>query len=172
MNILSTRRNEEIEVLEMPEYVFVMGRIISIDYGRKRTGIAVTDPLQMIAGGMETVSTDETIAWLERYMIKECVECIVVGTPKMLDGSESETMIVYVLPFIERLKKRFPDIRIDTFDERYTSKLAVRAMVEGGMKKKDRRDKANIDKVSATILLQSYLEAKRVHAWKIQDSKP
>ncbi len=139
-----------------------MGRIIGIDYGRKRTGLAVTDPLQLIAGGAETVPTDETISWLERYMMKENVECIVVGIPVMLDGSESETTITYIRPFIERLKKRFPIVRIDTFDERYTSKLAVRAMTEGGMKKKDRREKANIDKISATILLQSYLEAKRI----------
>ncbi len=135
-----------------------MGRIIAVDYGRKRTGLAVTDPLQMIAGGLETVAADQTVAWLERYTTKENVECIVVGCPTMLDGSESDTMIKYVLPFVNRLKKVFPNIRIDMFDERYTSKLAVRAMPEGGMKKKDRRNKANIDKISATILLQYYLE--------------
>ena len=139
-----------------------MGRIIGIDYGRKRTGIAVTDPLQMIAGGLETLATDKLISWLEAYTAKEPVDCIVVGIPSMLDGSESETTITYIRPFINRLKKRFTDITIDTIDERYTSKLAVRAMTEGGMKKKDRRDKANIDKVSATIILQSYLETKRM----------
>jgi len=136
-----------------------MSRIIGIDYGRKRTGIAVTDPLQIIAGGLETVATGEVEKWLERYVAVEPVECIVVGCPMMPDGTESDTMIRYVRPFIKRLKKKFPDITIDTLDERYTSKLAVRAMIDGGMKKKDRREKANIDKVSATILLQEYLES-------------
>ncbi len=139
-----------------------MGRIMAIDYGRKRTGIAVTDPLQMIATGMETVGTGEVVAWIERYVTKEKVERIVVGSPVMLDGSDSETMTKYVIPFINRLKKLFPDIIIDTLDERFTSKLAVRAMVDGGMKKKDRSNKANIDKVSATILLQDYIEARRM----------
>ena len=135
-----------------------MARIIGIDYGRKRTGIAVTDPLQMIAGGLETVATSEIEIWLERYMACEAVERIVVGSPTMLDGSASDTMTRYVQPFVDRLKKKFPGIIIDTLDERFTSKLAVRAMIDGGMKKKDRRDKANIDRISATILLQGYLE--------------
>ena len=135
-----------------------MARIIGIDYGRKRTGIAVTDPLQMIAGGLETITSGEVEAWLERYMAGEAVERIVVGCPTMLDGSVSDTMTRYVQPFINRLKKKFPDVRIDMLDERFTSKLAVRAMIDGGMKKSDRRDKANIDRISATILLQSYLE--------------
>ena len=135
-----------------------MARIIGIDYGRKRTGIAVTDPLQMIAGGLETVATDEVEVWLERYMTGETVERIVVGCPMMLDGSASDTMTRYVQPFVNRLKKKFPAILIDILDERFTSKLAVRAMIDGGMKKKYRRDKANIDKISATILLQGYLE--------------
>jgi putative Holliday junction resolvase len=139
-----------------------MGRIIAIDYGRKRTGIAVTDPLQMIAGGLETVASGEAEAWIERYMANEKVECIVVGCPTMLDGSESDTMTRYVQPFVNRLKKKFPDIIVDTFDERYTSKLAVRAMIDGGMKKKYRQDKANVDKLSATILLQGYLEQLRI----------
>ena len=135
-----------------------MSRIIGIDYGRKRTGIAVTDPLQMIAGGLETVASCEAEKWLERYIAGEAVERIVVGCPTMLDGTESDTMTRYVQPFINRMKKTFPNITIDTLDERYTSKLAVRAMIDGGMKKKDRRNKANIDKLSATILLQGYLE--------------
>jgi len=134
------------------------GRIIGIDYGRKRTGVAVTDPLQMIAGGLETVASCEVEKWLERYMAAEAVERIVVGCPTTLDGAESDTMTRYVQPFINRLKNKFPNIAIDTLDERYTSKMAVRAMIDGGMKKKDRRNKANIDKLSATILLQSYIE--------------
>lgn len=135
-----------------------MGRIIGIDYGRKRAGIAVTDPLQMIAGGLETVASGEVEKWLDGYMSGEAVERIVVGCPTMLDGSESDTLIRYVRPFVNRLKKKFPDKTIDTPDERYTSKLAVRAMIDGGMKRKDRRNKANIDKLSAAILLQEYLE--------------
>ena len=139
-----------------------MGRIIGIDYGRKRTGIAVTDPLQLIAGGLETIASEDMEKWLERYIATEQVECIVVGCPVMLDGSESDTMTLYIKPFINRLKKKFPNIKIEMFDERFTSKLAVRAMIDGGMKKKDRREKANIDKVSATILLQGYLEQLRI----------
>lgn len=138
-----------------------MGRIIAIDYGRKRTGLAVTDPLRMIAGGLDTVPADRVVTWLEHYVAHEPVDCIVVGCPAMLDGSESETMAKYVLPFIKRLKKVFPSILIDTLDERFTSKMAVRAMVDGGMKKKDRSNKGNIDKISATILLQDYLESRR-----------
>ena len=140
-----------------------MGRILCFDYGRKRTGIAVTDPLQIIAGGLETIASDEAEQWLEQYMLNEPVERIIVGRPTMLDGTESDTMTRHILPFIQRLKKKFPDIEIETLDERYTSKLAVCAMIDGGMKKKDRRDKANIDKISATILLQSYLEKKRLN---------
>ena len=143
-----------------------MGRIVGIDYGRKRTGIAVTDPLQIIAGGLETVATGEVEKWLERYVAAEPVERIVVGCPAMLDGSESDTMTRYVRPFVSRLKNKFPDMTVEMFDERYTSKLAVRAMIDGGMKKKDRRDKANIDKISAAILLQGYLESER---YPIQD---
>ena len=135
-----------------------MGRIIGIDYGRKRTGIAVTDPLQIIAGGLETIASCEAEKWIENYMAGEAVERIVVGCPTMLNGSESDTMTRYVQPFVNRLKKKFPDIEIETMDERFTSKLAVRAMIDGGMKQKDRRDKTNIDKISATILLQGYLE--------------
>ena len=135
-----------------------MGRIIGIDYGGKRTGIAVTDPLQMIAGGLETIASGEVEQWLERYIAVEAVERIVVGCPVMLNGSESDTMTRYIRPFVNRLIKKFPGIMIDMLDERYTSKLAVRAMIDGGMKKKDRRDKSNIDKLSATILLQGYLE--------------
>ena len=135
-----------------------MGRIIGIDYGCKRTGIAVTDPLQIIAGGLGTISSGEIEKWLDSYMSGEAVERIVVGCPVMLNGSESDTLIRYVKPFINRLKKKYPNMVIETLDERYTSKIAVRAMMDGGMKRKDRRNKANIDKLSATILLQEYLE--------------
>ena len=143
-----------------------MGRIIGIDYGRKRTGIAVTDPLQIIAGGLGTVASGEVEKWLECYMSGETVERIVVGYPAMLDGSESDMSVRYVQPFIKRLKKQFPDMPVDTPDERYTSKLASRAMIEGGMKKKDRRNRANMDKLSATILLQEYLEQSKIKIQK------
>jgi len=135
-----------------------MGRIIGIDYGGKRAGIAVTDPLQMIAGGLETIASDDVEKWLEIYNANEPVERIVVGCPVMLNGSESDTMTLYVQPFVNRLRKKFPNMLIETLDERFTSKMAVRTMIDGGMKKKNRRNKANIDKISATILLQSYLE--------------
>ena len=144
----------------------VMGRIIGIDYGCKRTGIAVTDPLQILAVGLETVATRDVVSWLEGYVALEPVDRIVVGCPAMLDGSQSNTFVQYVLPFIGVLKKKFPDLIIDTLDERFTSKLALRAMIEAGAKKKDRRDKAKIDKISATILLQGYLEQIKSHFLK------
>ena len=149
-----------------------MARIIGIDYGRKRTGIAVTDPLQLIASGLKTVVSNEVVNWLECYLAGEAVERIVVGCPTMLDGSVSDTMTRYVQPFVNRLKKKFPGIIIDTLDERFTSKLAVRAMIDGGMKKKDRRNKANIDKISATILLQGYLEGMRNQGHEIKITCP
>jgi len=142
-----------------------MSRIIGIDYGRKRTGIAVTDSMKIIASGLVTVATSELEQWLEGYIAAEPVERIVVGCPVMLDGSESDTVTRYIQPFVKRLKSKFPELTIEMYDERYTSKLAVRAMVDGGMKKKDRNDKANIDKISATILLQDYLE--RIKSQKI-----
>ena len=148
-----------------------MGRIIGIDYGRKRVGIAVTDPLQMIAGGLQTVASSEALEWLEGYIANEQVERIVVGYPAMLNGSESDTLTLYVRPFVNRLKRKFPDVIVDTLDERFTSKMAVRAMIDGGMKKKDRRDKANIDKVSAAILLQGYLEGVKNEELRFQFDK-
>jgi putative Holliday junction resolvase len=135
-----------------------MGRILAIDYGRKRTGLAVTDPQQIIASGLPTVATDQLNEWLRRYIATEPVERIIVGEPVHLDGSASETMTRYVAPFVNRLKKHFPEMEVVLVDERFTSKMAVRAMIDGGMKKKERRNKANIDKLSATILLQGYLE--------------
>lgn len=138
-----------------------MGRIIGIDYGLKRTGIAITDPLQMIASSLEAVATDGLVAWLERYIAGEPVDRIVVGCPTMLNGSESSMTTRHVLPFVNRLKRKFPDVMIEMFDERYTSKLAVRAMIDGGMKKKYRREKGNTDRLSATIMLQGYLERLR-----------
>jgi len=137
-----------------------VARILSIDYGKKRTGLAVTDPLQIIAGGLVTVSTSELFDFLNGYVSKEPVERIVIGEPKQSDGSPSENM-ARVTQFVNRWKKARPDIPIEFYDERFTSVLAHRAMIDGGLGKKRRQDKALVDEVSATIILQSYLESVR-----------
>lgn len=134
-----------------------MGRYLAIDYGTKRTGLAVTDPLNMIASALDTVQSHELMTYLGAYMAREDVEKLVVGLPMNLDGSPSESM-KYVKQFVNAFRKRFPAVAIEWIDERFTSKLAVDAMVSGGMKKSERRKKENIDKISATIILQSYLE--------------
>jgi len=134
-----------------------MGRILAIDYGLKRTGLAVTDPLKMIASPLETVKTSELIEWIRSYIQQETLDLIVVGMPTNLDQSPTHTTKA-VFSFIDELEKAFPSIRIDKEDERFTSKMAQQSMIQGGMKKKNRREKANIDKISATIILQSYLE--------------
>lgn len=137
-----------------------MARIVAIDYGRKRVGLAVTDPFQIIANGLDTVPAKDVLDYLERYMQTEKVECFVVGHPKQLNNEDSESM-KYLKPFLGQLRKRFPDIPIEMVDERFTSKIAFQTMIDGGLKKKDRRDKAMIDKVSATIILQTFMETKR-----------
>ncbi len=137
-----------------------MGRIIAIDYGRKRVGIAVTDPLQLIANGLTTVHAKDIFSFLKEYLQKEEVEKIVVGYPLNLKNEGSEAL-QFINPFIQKLEKTFPNVSIDTHDERFTSKMASAAMLEGGLKKKQRQNKALIDKISATIILQSYLEFKK-----------
>lgn len=137
-----------------------MGRVLAIDYGRKRVGLAVTDPLKIIANGLTTVPTAEVLDFICDYVHKEQVECIVIGLPKTMKNEDSESM-KYIRPFIEKLKKKLPEMPIEMYDERFTSVLAHRAMVEGGMKKKDRQNKAVVDEISATIILQSYMESKR-----------
>ncbi|WP_243348667.1 Holliday junction resolvase RuvX [Parabacteroides sp. FAFU027] len=137
-----------------------MGRIISIDYGRKRTGLAVTDTLQLIANGLGTVQSSQLIPFLKSYIEKEPVELFVVGLPKQMNNQPSESM-KYIEPFVNTLKKTFPHIPVEMVDERFTSVLAQQAMITGGMKKKDRQDKAKVDEISATIILQSYLENRR-----------
>ncbi len=137
-----------------------MGRIVAIDYGRKRVGVAVTDPLKMIANGLTTVHPEEILTFLTDYTQKEEVETIVVGYPKQMDNQNSEA-IQYIKPFLKKLRKQFPEITVEKEDERFTSKMAQQAMIDGGMKKKQRRDKENVDRVSATIILQSYLERKK-----------
>ncbi len=133
---------------------------MSIDYGKKRTGIAVTDPLQIIANGLVTVSTSGLFDFLREYMSKEPVERIIIGEPKQADGSPSENM-ARITQFANRWRKAYPDIPIEFYDERFTSVLAHKAMLDGGLHKKKRQDKALVDEISATIILQSYLESSR-----------
>lgn len=141
------------------DYFCDMGRILAIDYGRKRTGLAVTDILQIVANGLETVPTHTLMQYLKAYVAREPVDKIVVGLPKQMNGEQSESM-QYIKPFVARLAKELPDIPVEMYDERFTSTLAHRAMIEGGMKKSDRRDKARVDSIAATIILNDYLQSK------------
>ena len=134
-----------------------MGRIVAIDYGTRRTGLAVTDPGQMIASPMETVPTHELMSYLQAYFEKEKVDLLVVGHPRQMDHSESEAM-KQIRFFVGAFKKRFTEVPVEWMDERFTSKMAMDALIAGGMKKSDRRVKGNIDKVSAALILQSFLE--------------
>jgi putative Holliday junction resolvase len=136
-----------------------MGRILAIDYGRKRAGIAVTDPMQIIANGLTTVPAASIIDFLKEYVVKEQVDAFVVGYAKQLNNTDSESM-VYIRPFVNRLKKVFPDMEVHMVDERFTSKIAHQTMLDGGLKKKKRQDKALVDTISATIILQSFMEQK------------
>jgi len=137
-----------------------MSRILAIDYGSVRIGVAVTDPGQIIANGLTTVPTKEIFDFLTQYMAKEPVESIVVGEPKHMDNTPAQSAEA-TDKFIENLKKLFPALTIYRVDERLTSRMAFQAMIDGGMKKKDRREKGMIDKVSATILLQTFMEMKK-----------
>jgi len=134
-----------------------LSRIIAIDYGNKRTGVAVSDPGQMIASPLETVLTHDLMHFLQAYFEKEAVDLLVVGHPRQMDHSDSESM-KQIRFFVSAFKKRFDQIPVKWMDERYTSKMAMDAMVAGGMKKSERRVKGNLDKISAAIILQSYLE--------------
>ena len=135
-----------------------MARILCIDYGLKRTGIAVTDPLQIISTGLTTVDTNNLIPYLKKYFTDEAVELIIIGEPKNLDDSDTHAT-PFVNAAIAKLKKEFPQIPIKTVDERYTSKLAKQAMLEMGMKKKDRRNKRTVDEIAATIILKDYMKS-------------
>ena len=135
-----------------------MGRILAIDYGRKRCGIAVTDPLKIIANGLETVPTHLLMKFLKNYMSRENVELIVMGQPTQLNGQPSESMR-FITPFLNQLKKEMPNIPIVMVDERFTSTIAHQAMIDGGMKKSDRRDKARVDSIAASIILNDYLQS-------------
>lgn len=137
-----------------------MGRILAIDYGKKRTGLAVTDPLRITANPLLTIETKELVNWLQTYFEKEKVDIVVIGHPTQMNGEESESMN-YIRPFMGNFKKLFPTIPITMYDERFTSVLAHQAMIAGGMKKKDRQDKAIVDKIAACIILEGYLDSLR-----------
>ena len=137
-----------------------MGRILAIDYGKKRTGLAVTDELQIIAGGLTTVDTTVLVDYILNYIKSEKVERIIVGLPKKMNNEYSENM-VRIEPFVNRLHKLLPEMPIEYYDERFTSQLAQQAILDAGMKKKARQNKALVDEVSAVIILQSYLDSRR-----------
>jgi len=133
-----------------------LARILAIDFGKIRTGIAVTDELKIIASGLTTVNTSDLLSFLKEYTSKEKVELFLIGLPKQMDNSDSESEVL-ILPFLKKIKKIFPQIRMKRIDERFTSKMAFQTMIDSGMKKKQRRNKAMVDEISATIILQSYL---------------
>ena len=138
-----------------------MARILSIDYGKKRSGLAVTDPLQLIAGGLATVSTSDLFDWLQRYIATETVERIVIGEPRQPNGLPSENM-ARVEQFVNRWRKAVPTVPIEYYDERFTSVLAHQAMLQGGLRKKARQDKGLVDEISATIILEDYLRSRKL----------
>ena len=135
-----------------------MGRILGIDYGRKRSGVAVTDPLKIVAGNLATVPTHTLMHFIKDYISREPVERIVVGKPTQLNGEPSESMR-YITPFVNQLGKELPEIPVEMYDERFTSTIAHQAMLAGGMKKSDRRDKMRVDAIAATIILNDYLQS-------------
>ena len=140
-----------------------MARILSIDYGKKRTGLAVTDPLQIISGGLATVSTSDLFAFLQSYIVKEDVERVIIGKPKQSNGEPSENF-ARIQQFVNRWGKAFPNIPIEYYDERFTSALAHKTMLDAGLKKTDRQNKSLVDEISATIILQGYMESLRLQS--------
>ena len=139
-----------------------MARILSIDYGKKRTGLAVTDPLQIIAGGLATVATSELFDYLQAYIRREPVERMIIGEPKQPNGQPSENL-ARVRQFVARWRKAVPEIPIEYYDERFTSVIAHRTMIDGGLRKKARQNKALVDEISATIILQDYMQSVHRH---------
>jgi len=139
----------------------IMGRILAIDYGNKRVGLAATDLLQIIANPLETVHAKDVLLYLKAYVQREPVEAFVVGMPRNL-ANEATNATPHVIGFVRKLQKEFPDVPVHTVDERFTSKMAQQAMLAGGLKKKDRQDKGTVDRVSAAIILQSYLESRAI----------
>ena len=134
-----------------------MGRILAIDYGSKRTGLAVTDEQQIIATGLDTVASSELIDYLKNYMQREKVDYFVVGDARNMDNTKSDSAR-FIEPFVKNLQRKFPDMAVERMDERFTSKIAFQSMIDAGLKKKARRNKALVDKISATIILQSWME--------------
>jgi putative holliday junction resolvase len=134
-----------------------MGRIIGIDYGLKRIGLAVTDPMQIFASPLDTVSPNDFYGFIEAYLKKETIEAFVIGYPVQMNNKPSES-VIYLNPFIKKLSKTFPGKKIHLVDERFTSQMALKTMIDGGVKKSDRRDKSLVDKISASIILQSFLD--------------
>ncbi len=137
----------------------VMSRILAIDYGQKRVGLAVTDVQQIIATALATVHVKDIFIYLKDYVSKESIECFVVGQPKQMNNTESGS-VKFIEPFVRKLKKEFPDIPVERYDERFTSKIALQTMIEAGIRKKDRQNKETIDKISAVLILQSYMSYK------------
>lgn len=146
-----------------------MGRILSIDYGTKRTGLAVTDPLRIIANALETVETKQLEKWLADYFSKNDVDIIVLGKPSQMNGQPSETMR-FIEPLAARLRRAYPDKEVVLYDERFTSVMAHRAMLESGIGKMARRDKALVDRISATIILQSYMDSIEYNADRFREA--
>jgi len=138
----------------------VLGRILAIDYGQKRVGIAVTDPLQIIANALDTVHVKDIWQYLDAYLTKEKVDKIIVGYPMQMNNQPSQA-VTYINPFVKKLVKTYPEIAIELVDERFTSKMAHQTMIDAGLKKKDRQNKELVDRISATIILQSYLQRKK-----------
>lgn len=137
-----------------------MGRILAIDYGKKRVGLAVTDPSQIIANKLTTVATNELWDFLQNYFSNETVEEVIIGYPRQLNNQPSEA-VTYINPFIKKFKRKYPEMHLELMDERFTSKMAFQTMIDGGVSKKGRRNKAMVDAISATIILQNYMEQKR-----------
>lgn len=138
-----------------------MGRLLAIDYGTKRTGIAVSDTLKIIANGLTTIPTHKLFDFLKEYFEKEEVDCVIIGLPKKMNNEDSENM-QHIRPFAKKLQTIYPELKIEFYDERFTSTLAHRAMLDGGLKKKDRQNKALVDEISATIILQDYMESMKL----------
>jgi len=134
-----------------------LGRFLALDIGRKRTGVAITDPLRIIASPLETIPTHKLLDYLSELFQKENIDMLIVGYPRQMNNTPSEA-VTYINPLIKSIKKKFPTLPVELVDERFTSKMAMQAMIDGGMKKKDRQDKSNVDKISAALILQNYME--------------
>ena len=137
-----------------------MSRIIAIDYGKKRTGLAITDPLKLIASGLQTVETDKIFVFLTDYFSKEKVACVIVGEPKQMDGTPSQSAEI-INAFVVKFQAAFPEMPVNRVDERFTSKMAFQTMIDSGLKKKQRQNKALVDEIAATIMLQDHLHYKK-----------